>query len=155
MFRFLYFRPSPVFILAVHCFRGWMKINLIFKDVTNCLNKNLITHFDWQLQKEKRYDIETLTIDRVLNKEYFSGKIMHKNCTYYNWWCKHTKTKVKRHDEIKEIKGSFSLDGGIKIYGRIYLNRVISIYLKHFTSLFFASFLTVFKYFILPSCYTL
>ena len=40
---------------------------------------NLITHFVWYLEKEKRYDIETLSIDRVLNKENFYGKIMQKN----------------------------------------------------------------------------
>ena len=45
-------------------------------DVINCLNKNLITHFVWYLEKEKRYEIETLSIYRVLNKEYFYGKIM-------------------------------------------------------------------------------
>ena len=47
----------------------------------NCLNKNLITHFVWHLKKEKRYDIETLSIDRELNKEHFYGKIMQKMCT--------------------------------------------------------------------------
>ena len=31
--------------------------------------------------KEKRYDIETLSIDRVLNKEHFDGKIMLKMST--------------------------------------------------------------------------
>ena len=46
----------------------------------NCLNKILITHFVWYLEKEKRYDIETLSIDRVLNKEYFYGKVMQKMC---------------------------------------------------------------------------
>ena len=39
-----------------------------------CLNKNLITHFAWYLEKEKRYDIKTFSIDRVLNKEHFYGK---------------------------------------------------------------------------------
>ena len=33
-----------------------------------------MTHFVWYLKKEKRYDIETLSIDRVLNKEHFYGK---------------------------------------------------------------------------------
>ena len=47
----------------------------------NCLNKTLITHFVWYLEKEKSYDIETLSIDRVLNKEHFYGKIMQKRCT--------------------------------------------------------------------------
>ena len=41
----------------------------------------LITHFVWYLEKEKRYDIETLSIDRVLNKKHFKGKIMKKMCT--------------------------------------------------------------------------
>ena len=45
-------------------------------DVINCLNKNLITHFVWYLEKEKRYHVETLAIDTVLNKEHFHGKIM-------------------------------------------------------------------------------
>ena len=31
--------------------------------------------------KEKRYDIETLFIDLVLNKEHFYGKIMQRICT--------------------------------------------------------------------------
>ena len=50
-------------------------------DVINCLNKNSITHFVWYLEKEKRYDIEILSIDRVLNKEHFYGKVMQKMCT--------------------------------------------------------------------------
>ena len=33
------------------------------------------------LEKEKRYNIEALTIDRVLNKEHFYGNIMQKMCT--------------------------------------------------------------------------
>ena len=45
----------------------------------NCLNKNL-THFVWYLKKEKRYDIETLSVDRVLNKEHIYWKIMQKMC---------------------------------------------------------------------------
>ena len=40
-----------------------------------------MTHFASYLQKEKRYDIETLSIDRVLPKEHFHGKIMQKLCT--------------------------------------------------------------------------
>ena len=39
-------------------------INLKVYDI-NCLNKNLIIHFAWYLGKEKRYDTETLSIDRV------------------------------------------------------------------------------------------
>ena len=35
-----------------------------------------MTHFVLYLKKEKRYETETLTIDRVLNKEHFYGKDM-------------------------------------------------------------------------------
>ena len=46
------------------------------------LNKNLITHLiTHYLKKEKRYDVETLPIDRVLNKEHFYWKIIQKMCT--------------------------------------------------------------------------
>ena len=38
-----------------------------------------MTHFVWYLEKEKRYDIETLLNDRVLNKGYFYGRILQKN----------------------------------------------------------------------------
>ena len=37
---------------------------------------NLIAHLVSYLGKEKSYDIETLSTDRVLNKEHFYGKIM-------------------------------------------------------------------------------
>ena len=64
---------SPLFFPVSHCFRGWCKY-----DVINCLKKNLITQFAWYFAKEKRYDIETLSADRVLNKEHFYRKaIMH------------------------------------------------------------------------------
>ena len=42
----------------------------------NFLNKNLITYFVWYFEKEKSYDIETLSIDRVINRKYFYAKIM-------------------------------------------------------------------------------
>ena len=71
---------SPLFLLVSLCFRCWSKINLKVYNVINCLNKMLITHYVWYLEKEKRYDIETLPIDRVLNKEIFYGKIMQKMC---------------------------------------------------------------------------
>ena len=45
------------------------------------LNKNLITQFVWCLKKEKGCGTETFSIDRVLNKDYFYGKIMQKLCT--------------------------------------------------------------------------
>ena len=72
---------SPLFLPVSHCFRGWSKINLKVYDVINCLNKNLKTHFVWYLKKEKTYGIETLSIDRVLNKEHFYWKIMQKMST--------------------------------------------------------------------------
>ena len=71
------FLSSPLFLPVSHCFRGWSKINLQVYDII-CINKNLITHFVWYLEKEKRYDMETLPIDRVLNKEHFPWKIMQK-----------------------------------------------------------------------------
>ena len=71
----------PSFPPVSHCFRGWSKINLKVYDVINCLNKNLITHFVWYLEKQKRYDIATLSFDRVLNKEHFYGRVMQKICT--------------------------------------------------------------------------
>ena len=57
-----------------HWFRGWFKINLSGYDISNCLNKNLITQFVWYLDKEKRYGIETFSVDRVLSKERFMEK---------------------------------------------------------------------------------
>ena len=72
---------SPLFLPVSLCFRAWSKINLKVYDVINCLNKNFITHFAWNLGKEKKYDIETLPIDRVLNKEHLYGKIIQKMCT--------------------------------------------------------------------------
>ena len=72
---------SPLFLPVSLCFRAWSKINLKVYDVINCLNKNLITHFVWYLEKEKSYDVETLAIVTVLNKEHFYGKFMKKICT--------------------------------------------------------------------------
>ena len=71
----------PSFLPVSHCFRGWSKINLKVYDVINHLTKNLNTHFVWYHEKEKRYGIETLSADRVLNKEHFYGKIIPKMCT--------------------------------------------------------------------------
>ena len=64
------FSSSPLFFPVSHCFRRWSKKNLKIYDVINSVNKNLITHFVLYLQKEVRYDIETLSIDKELNKEY-------------------------------------------------------------------------------------
>ena len=79
--RIFVFSLSPFFLPVSYCLRAWSKINLKVYDVINCLNKNLITHFVWYLEKERRYDIETLAIDTVLNTEYFCWKSMQKMCT--------------------------------------------------------------------------
>ena len=73
------FPSFTLFLPVSHCSGGWSKINLKLYDVINCLNKNLILHLAWCLGKEKRYDIKTLPIDGVLNKEHFYGKTMQKN----------------------------------------------------------------------------
>ena len=75
------YSSSLLFFPVSHCFRGWFKKNLKVYDVVNCLNKKWITHYVWYLEKEMRCDIETLSIDRVLNTEHFYGKIMQKICT--------------------------------------------------------------------------
>ena len=36
-----------------YCVREWLKINFNMYDVISCLNKNLIQHFVWYLEKEK------------------------------------------------------------------------------------------------------
>ena len=69
------------FFPVSHCFRDWSKINLEIYYLINCLRKKIITYFLWYLEKEKRFDIETLSIDRVLNKDYFYGKILQKICS--------------------------------------------------------------------------
>ena len=53
----------PSFFPFGRSFRVWPKINL---EVVMCLSRNTITHFVWYLEKEKSYDIETLSIDRTL-----------------------------------------------------------------------------------------
>ena len=75
------FLSFPLFLPVSYCFRGWSKINLKVYDIINFLNQKIITHFVWYLEKDKRCDIETLSIDRILNKEHFYGKIMQKMCT--------------------------------------------------------------------------
>ena len=70
----------PLFLPVSHSFRGWSKRNLKVYHIINCLNKNLITLFVWYLEKEVMCDIETLSIDTVLNKEHFYGKILQKMC---------------------------------------------------------------------------
>ena len=71
-----------LFLPVDHCFRGWSKIKLEVYDVINCLNKNSVTHFVWYLENEKRYDIETLSIDGVSDKQHFYRKIMQRMCSW-------------------------------------------------------------------------
>ena len=68
--------PSSSLFLVNYSIRGWSRTNFKVYEVINCLNKNLI-QFVWCLQKEKRYDIETLPIDRVINKEHFHSENVH------------------------------------------------------------------------------
>ena len=73
---------SFFFFLPVgHCCRGWSKINLKVHDAINCLNKNSNKTFCLISWEGKKYDIETLTIDGVSDKEHFYGKIMQKMCS--------------------------------------------------------------------------
>ena len=79
--RISVFHLPSLFLLVSHCLSAWSKINLKVYDVINCLNKNLITHCVWYLEKQKKYHVETLTLDTVLNKQHFYGKIMQKICS--------------------------------------------------------------------------
>ena len=57
-----------------------LKINIKVYDVS--LSKQELNNTFCLIPSEgKRYDIETLSIDEVLNKEHFYGKIMHKTST--------------------------------------------------------------------------
>ena len=79
-FKFLYLHLPLFFFLSAIAWELDPRNIKVF-DVINCLNKNLIIHFVWYLEKAKRYHVETLAIDTVLNKEHFYGKIMQKMCT--------------------------------------------------------------------------
>ena len=82
--RYLNFAfPSfPLFLPVNHCFRGWLKINLKVCDIINCLNKNLVTHFFFDiLRRKKGITLKLYPLVRVLNKEHFYWKIMKKICT--------------------------------------------------------------------------
>ena len=70
---------SSRFLSVRHCLWGWSKENLKVYDAINCLNKNLITHFVLYFEKEKSYDIKTLSIDKILNKKHFYERIMDKS----------------------------------------------------------------------------
>ena len=73
-----YISVFPSFLPFNHCVKGYLKINPKIYDVVNCLNKNLITHFVWYYGNEKRYGIEALSIDKVLNEEHFMSKSCRK-----------------------------------------------------------------------------
>ena len=84
LFSFSKYSNLCISVLALfspvgHCFKGWSKTNFKVYDVNNCLNRNLITHFGWYLEKKIRYAIET-SIDRIFDITYFHGNIMQKKC---------------------------------------------------------------------------
>ena len=62
------FLPCTLFPPVNHCLKRWLKINPKVYDVINWSNKNSETHIAWYLEKQTRSDIETWSIDRVLNK---------------------------------------------------------------------------------------
>ena len=72
------FLSSLLFPLVSHCSRRRLKINLKIHDIINRLNKKLKTHVIWYLEKERRSDIETWWIDRVLNKEHLIENVCRK-----------------------------------------------------------------------------
>ena len=79
--QFFVFLSFPHLQPVGHCFRGWSKINLKVH-VINCLHQSSTTHFVRYFEKEKRYYIETLSIDGgVSDKERFHRKIMQKMCS--------------------------------------------------------------------------
>ena len=65
IFKYLYLCLLSFFHVS-HCLWGWSKKNVWRHKIyyINCLNKNLITHFVWYLEKEMKCDMETLLIDR-------------------------------------------------------------------------------------------
>ena len=75
------FLSFPFFLPVGYCFTRWLKINPKVHDAINCLSKNSIKHFVSYLEKERRYDIEPLSIGGVSDKEYFYRKIMQKMCS--------------------------------------------------------------------------
>ena len=74
------FLSSPLFFPVSHCLRGWSKKNYKIYDIIHCLNKNLIAHFVWYIVKEIRCDMETLSMDRELNKKHFYWKFLSFLC---------------------------------------------------------------------------
>ena len=70
----------PAFFPCQPLPRGWFNKNLKIYDAINCLYKNLKAHFVWYLEKKIRCGIDTLSIDRKLNKKHFYGNTMQKMC---------------------------------------------------------------------------
>ena len=80
-FKFLYFCLPLFFSLSAIASGVDPRKILKIYDAINCLNKNLIIHFVWYIEKEVSCDIGTLSIDSQLNKEHFYEKIMQKMYT--------------------------------------------------------------------------
>ena len=73
IFKFLYIH-LPLFFPVGHSFKSWRhKLSKQELNNTFCLISSE--------GKKNSYDIETLSICRVLNKEHFYGKIMQKLCS--------------------------------------------------------------------------
>ena len=72
------FPSSSLFPSVSYCSRRWSKLNLKVDGVINGLNKNLKTHLVWYFESERRSDIATWSIDRVLKEEYFMKNICGK-----------------------------------------------------------------------------
>ena len=79
--RIFVFSSSPLFSPVSHCFRGWFIKKSQSLWCHNLFKCGLIIHFVWYLEKEIRCEIETPSIDRVLNTEHSYGKIMQEMCT--------------------------------------------------------------------------
>ena len=115
--NFYRYRDIQVFCISVILFfslsaiRGWSKVTLKVYDIINCLNNNFITHSVWYLGNKKNdikkplsidiwvlnnVSMETLSIDRVLHKESFLGKIMQKMCTNKFSWIPKTVAVCKK-----------------------------------------------------------
>ena len=76
-------------------------------NVINCLNKNLITHFVCYVEKEIRCYVETLPIDRELNKELFLWKNHAENGREKSQKFEYLENEKGLLDEIKNIFHSF------------------------------------------------
>ena len=87
-----------------HYFRGWSKINLNVYHVSNCPNKNSITHSVWYLEKKKRYDSETLSINKLLNKKNFYGITQNSQYMKRNSFKNNSEKKISKEGYQKALK---------------------------------------------------